>query len=66
MLSTLIFRVLLLPGLLVNGNRFCPGDKSLAEVHHTFEKYNVGLISFAASLSTLTGDADFLHFPSAI
>jgi hypothetical protein len=54
MLSTLIFWVLLLPGLLVNGNWSCPGDKSIAEVHHTFEKYNVGLISFAVKLPTLT------------
>ncbi|KAN0138082.1 hypothetical protein V8E53_003971, partial [Lactarius tabidus] len=41
MLSTLIPWVLLLPGLIVRGNWSCPGDKSIAEQHHTFEKYNM-------------------------
>jgi hypothetical protein len=56
MLSTLIFWILLLPGLLVNGNWSCHGDKSIAEEHRTFEKYNVGLIAFVANLPILTGD----------
>jgi hypothetical protein len=54
MLSTLTFWVLLLPGLSVKGNWSCPGDKSIEGVHHIFEKYKVGLISFAAHLPILT------------
>lgn len=41
--------VLLLPGLLVKGDWSCPGDKSIETVDHTFEEYNVGLISFTTT-----------------
>ncbi|KAF8256885.1 phosphatidylethanolamine-binding protein [Lactarius quietus] len=41
MFSALILWIFLLSGILVKGERSCPGDKSIAEVHHKFEKYNV-------------------------
>jgi hypothetical protein len=42
--STLIFWILLLPGLLVNGKPSGCGDMNIADVRHTFKEYNVGLV----------------------
>ena len=66
MLSTLTSWALLFTGLLVTGKWSCPGDKSIEEVHHVFEKYDVRLISFAANPPILTAVVQIsatIHLP---